>query len=135
MTTTNNPTQKGGMTIQKRCCAALLIALLGVSLLTGCRAAAVEYASNLPVRTVSPVPKAKEADASGAVKQLTEEEAKAIALNHAGFQAEDVRFLRAEFEIDDRVTYYDIEFIAERWEYEYEIHAQTGDVLSFDKDD
>lgn len=68
-------------------------------------------------------------------KYLTAEEAKAIALSHAGFTADQVKFLRAEFEIDDRIPQFDIEFREGYWEYDYEIHAETGVILSFDKDD
>ena len=66
---------------------------------------------------------------------LTAEEAQSIALNHAGFAADQVRFLRTEPELRDRVPHYDVEFAEGRWEYEYEIHAETGAVLSFEKDD
>ena len=66
---------------------------------------------------------------------LTAEEAQAIALEHAGFTADQVRFLRTEPELRDRVPHYDVEFQEGRWEYDYEIHAQTGEILSFDRDD
>jgi len=66
---------------------------------------------------------------------LTAEEAKAIALEHAGFTAEQVQFLRAEYEIDARIPQYDVSFREGPWEYEYEIHAETGVILSFEKDD
>jgi len=66
--------------------------------------------------------------------RLTAEEAKAIALKHAGFPPEQVRFLRADFDYDDGVPQYEVEFVANGWEYEYDIHAETGEILSFDKD-
>lgn len=96
----------------KRFCAALLGAVLPLSLLTGCAA-----------RAAAPAP------------ALTAEEAQAIALEHAGFTADQVRFLRTEPELRDRVPHYDVEFQEGRWEYDYEIHAQTGEILSFDRDD
>ena len=43
--------------------------------------------------------------------------------------------LLEEFEIDDRVSHYDVQFYQDIWEYEYEIDAQTGAVISFEKDD
>lgn len=67
--------------------------------------------------------------------QLTREEAQAIALENAGFTADQVTYLRADYEIDDGVPQYDVEFHQGRWEYEYEIHAETGKILSFEKDD
>lgn len=94
--------------------------------------AAAETAAPVVPETVSPetIPPAQ--PASG---KLTMEQAKTIALDHAGFAPEEVRFLRAEYDLDDRVPQFDIEFDVGRWEYEYEIHAETGAVLSFDKDD
>ena len=66
---------------------------------------------------------------------LTKEDAEIIALEHAGFTAEQVSQLRVEYEIDDGIPQYDVEFREGRWEYSYEIHAETGAILSFEKDD
>lgn len=95
--------------------AALLIAVLTLSLLTGCAARATGPAQSEPM--------------------LTAGEAQAIALEDAGFTADQVTRLRTEPELHDRVPHYDVEFHEGRWEYEYEIHAETGEILSFDKDD
>ena len=67
--------------------------------------------------------------------RITPEQAKTIALNHAGLTPAQVTGLRAEYDVDDGVAHYDVEFRQDRWEYEYEIHGQTGAVLSFEKDD
>ena len=69
-----------------------------------------------------------------AAAPLSPEEAQTIALNHAGLTGEEVQRLRAEPELHDRVPHYDIEFRHGRLEYEYEIHAETGDILSHEKD-
>ncbi len=66
---------------------------------------------------------------------LTKEQAQAIALEYAGVSADDVTWLRVEYDADDGVPEYDVQFRYGRWEYEYEIHAETGALLSFDKDD
>lgn len=65
---------------------------------------------------------------------LTEEDAKAIALAHAGFTADQVKNLHAQFD-RDRIDHYDVEFRHNGWEYDYEIDAATGEILSWDKDD
>ena len=65
---------------------------------------------------------------------LTKEEAKEIALNHAGLQENQVKGLRAEYDGDDRVPEWDIEFYADGMEYDYEIHAETGEIRSWDKE-
>ena len=109
--------------------AALLIAVLTLSLLTGC---AVQAKG--PDRTPA-VSQEIPAASTEPSRNLTAEEAQAIALEHAGFTADQVRFLRTEPELRDRVPHYDVEFAEGRWEYEYEIHAETGAVLSFEKDD
>lgn len=66
--------------------------------------------------------------------KLTEAEAKAAALKHAGVKEKDVTGLRVKYEVDDGVAQYDVDFRHGDYEYDYEIHAKTGKVLSYDKD-
>lgn len=70
-----------------------------------------------------------------ATTTLTREEAEAIALEHAGLASDQVSYLRTDYEIDDGVPQYEVEFHYDRWEYDYEINAQTGAILSYDRDD
>lgn len=65
---------------------------------------------------------------------LTREEAEKIALDHLGFTTDQVTRLRTEYEIDDGLPQFDIEFHQGDWEYEFEIHAENGQILSYDKD-
>ena len=65
---------------------------------------------------------------------MTVEEAIQIAFDHAGVKAEDVHFDDKEFDIDDGVKLYELEFYANGYEYEYDIHAVTGEVLKFERD-
>ena len=65
---------------------------------------------------------------------ISQEEAEKIALDHVGFTADQVQQIRTGYEIDDRVPQYDVEFHEGDWEYEFEIHAETGKILSYDKD-
>lgn len=67
--------------------------------------------------------------------RLTREQAQTIALDHAGFTADQVTYLRTEFEIDDGIPQYEVQFHQGPWEYDYEINADTGDILSYDRDD
>ena len=80
----------------------------------------------VPTETV-PVP-AERAD------KLTEAQAQQIALDHLGFTADQVTRLHAKYEIDDRIPQFDVEFLQGDWEYEFEIHAENGQILSYDKD-
>ena len=65
---------------------------------------------------------------------ISPEEAQRIALEHAGVSAEDATGLHAVIDIDNGRQEYDVEFRVGHLEYEYEIDASTGAVLSFDKD-
>lgn len=123
----------------------LLAAILAASVLTGCE---VE-------RTVKSAGRAMERgaeSASDALKQavdltkatvggnhanpaMTMEEAQSIALEHAGFTADQVTALHTEYEIEHGVPQYDVEFHHGHWEYDYEIHGETGEILSYSKDD
>ena len=64
--------------------------------------------------------------------KLTAEEAKAKAIAHAGVNAADARIIHAELDNDDGIPVYEVEFIVGNTEYDYEIHAVTGEVLSFE---
>ena len=75
------------------------------------------------------------AAAQPSAEDLTAEEAKSIALAHAGLRADQVTGLRAEKDRDDGLWIFEVEFRQGRLEYEYEIHAQTGKILSWEKDD
>ena len=128
-----------------------MILLTAALLLTGCgageRSAPAAPARTVPAAPVQQAPAtptqiapaqqtpAAPAQTQPAAQQLTPAEAEAIALAHAGFSADQVTRLRTEYDIDDGVPQYEVEFRVDRWEYDYEIHALTGAVLSFDKDD
>ena len=67
--------------------------------------------------------------------QVTLEEAKEIALNHAGLSADGVTFIKGKQERDDGREKYDIEFYTSDFkEYDYEIDPKTGEILSYDYD-
>ena len=69
---------------------------------------------------------------------LTEEEAKAVALDHAGLAETDLQWINARLEYEKGRAEYDVEFVrttdtgAE--EYDYELDATTGEILSYDYD-
>ncbi len=66
---------------------------------------------------------------------ITAEDAKAKALAHAGLAETDVTFIKAELDRDDGRLVYDVEFYtADYKEYDYEIDAATGEVVSCDYD-
>ncbi|MBQ5748524.1 MAG: PepSY domain-containing protein [Oscillospiraceae bacterium] len=65
---------------------------------------------------------------------ITAVEAEQAALVHAGLTADKVHFHLTELDVDNGVAHYDVEFHTSTMEYEYEIHAETGEVLSFEHD-
>ncbi len=65
---------------------------------------------------------------------VTPEQAEEIALQYVGFGRDQVVGLRTEFEIDDGISHYNVEFRRDGWEYEFEIHEESGVILSYDKD-
>ncbi len=60
--------------------------------------------------------------------------AQEIALNHAGVSASQIRELEVEYEVDDGIPQYQVEFKKGEIDYEYEIHATTGEILKAEKD-
>lgn len=67
-----------------------------------------------------------------AAAYITAEKAKEIALNHAGVKAADAVFLLAGLDWDDGQVCYEVEFYSGSTEYDYDIDAVTGAILSFD---
>lgn len=65
---------------------------------------------------------------------LSEEEARRIVLEHAGLTEDQVTFVTFEMDRGRYRTEYDLEFYAGSEEYDYEIDAATGEILSFDRD-
>jgi len=66
---------------------------------------------------------------------ITPQEAEAIALEHAGVTADEAVGLHTVMEIDNGRQEYDVEFRSGHLEYEYEIDAASGTILSYSKDD
>lgn len=68
---------------------------------------------------------------------ITLEQAKQVALNHAGKTASQVQFVKAYKEWDDGIEKYEIEFIITSnniiYEYDYEI-STSGKIISYDYD-
>ncbi len=63
-------------------------------------------------------------------KYIGVDKAKSIALENAGLSESNVTFTKAKLEKDDGVYEYEIEFIYGNKEYEYEINATSGKIIS-----
>jgi hypothetical protein len=113
--------------MRKPLLAVLIIALLIITLLAGCAASA---AGNPIIPTQAPAA----APSPTLPARITAEAAEDIALAHAGISREDLSYLRTEFDYDRGIAEYEIEFYHDGWEYDYEIHAETGEIRSWDKE-
>ncbi len=65
---------------------------------------------------------------------IGEAKAKEIALAHAGLNESDVLFAYCQLDFDDGRYEYEVEFYYGTTEYDYDIHATTGEILSYDFD-
>jgi len=80
------------------------------------------------------VPTAPPATEAAKSDRISKEKSISIALQDAGLSENQVSRLKAEFDYDDGRPEYDVEFKYDGWEYEYEIHAESGNILRSDKD-
>ena len=66
--------------------------------------------------------------------KITIDEAKEIALKHAGLTKDQVSFIETENEVDNGAEKYDIGFYYNGKEYDYEISAIDGKIIKYDND-
>ena len=125
--------------MKKRFLSLLLVTALVCMAMTGCRMGqamqSVGRAAEQGAEAVGDaLTQSMETTSSSANPALTPEEAKQIVLKHAGLTEDQVVGLHAQYEIEHGTPIYDVEFYHSAWEYDYEIHADTGEILSFSKD-
>ena len=102
-------------------------------IISGPRDDAAASASPQPSPSADPSP-SPTASQSGS-GTITEAQARQIALDHAGLSASQVTFLKSSLDYDDGRQVYDVEFYSSDYtEYDYEIDAATGAILSYDSD-
>ena len=65
---------------------------------------------------------------------ISAEDAKSAALSHAGVAVENTTRYKSELDRDDGRLVYEIEFDSGEYEFDYEIDAQTGEIVKFDKE-
>lgn len=71
---------------------------------------------------------------TAAATTLTKDHARTIALEHAGLTEAQISRLEREFDRDEGRPEWDIEFTCDGYEYSYEIHAETGAILDWEKE-
>lgn len=97
-------------------------------------ASAVGYNATSDDDSVSLTKKAAATSTRTSSTDIGAEKAKEIALQHAGVSASNAVFVKAERERDDGRLTYDVDFYAGNKEYDYEILAADGTILSYDAD-
>lgn len=65
---------------------------------------------------------------------ISSEKAQQIALENAGLSADSVTFIRTHLDHDDGRAEYEVEFYQGNMEYDYDIDAVSGTILSYDHD-
>ena len=65
---------------------------------------------------------------------ITLEEAKKIALKKAGLKEKDGTWKKEKEDRDDGRMTYELEFVSGEIEYEFEIDAENGNILDFEKE-
>ncbi len=66
---------------------------------------------------------------------ITENQAQETALNHAGLKSDEVKIIKTKLDWDDGIQKYEVEFYSSNnKEYDYEINAVTGEIISYDYD-
>ena len=74
------------------------------------------------------------ASGTGTTATISEDDARQAALTHAGLSEGDVTFINTHLDRDDGRLVYDVEFYSGNSEYDYEIDAATGEIVSYDYD-
>lgn len=112
-----------------------LLAVLVALLLSACQGESVTPTPTTTTETpgiTTTVPSA--ASSTTVVLPLSKEQAKAIALQHAGLTDATVRRVEAERDVERGALVYEVEFDHNGYEYSYDIHAETGEILWHEKE-
>ena len=122
------------------CSAGALCAAMAFGMI-GCSSAPSQTAANSTSAQAQSSQAQQDAQSSSAATgtpqvdsvDISEQQALEIALNKAGLEESQVQVVKNELDYDEGVAIYEIEFIGQNnMEYEYEISATTGDILSYE---
>lgn len=116
-----------------------ILLLLGIAILSVaaiCVGAAVkgDISSGAEHETTSLLRGSYAAVTAAETQTVSKETAKQAALAHAGLTEDSATFTKAALDKDDGKAVYDIEFYTADAQYDYEIDATAGTVLSYDYD-
>lgn len=121
----------------------IVLCILTALLFTGCAQMPVQPEPAAPAvvdptvtgTTTETAPAAETASAAQPVGEITEEDAKNLALTHAGLTEAEVTFVKSGLDLENGRKVYDVEFYTKDFkEYDYEINAENGEIMDFDYD-
>ena len=94
----------------------------------------VPYYGSVGIEAVGVAKKANKSNKANKAKKISADKAKKIALGDAKLAEKDVTFVKVELELEDNRLVYDVEFYSGNVEYDYDIDAVSGTIVSADKD-
>ena len=94
----------------------------------------VPYYGSVGTEAVGVAKKANKSNKANKAKKISADKAKKIALGDAKLAERDVTFVKVELELEDNRLVYDVEFYSGNVEYDYDIDAVSGAIVSADKD-
>ncbi|MBQ3374138.1 MAG: PepSY domain-containing protein [Oscillospiraceae bacterium] len=87
------------------------------------------------MKNINESAKLNDQELENVVGGISQDDALAAALKHANLDKSQVEFIkRIELDYEHGRKVYEIKFYQGRCEYEFDIDADTGDVLKFEKD-
>ncbi len=109
---------------------------LGITALTGTVVffAACANGKNTTQTPVNHSPASNAVSASIEAEKISLEKAVEIALGDAGVAKEDARLTKTRLDSNDKIPHYEIEFIADSKEYDYDIALSDGKILEIEKE-
>jgi len=108
---------------------ATVVCLLFAAGVTG-----VPYYGSIGTEAVGVAKKANKSNKANKANKISADKAKKIALGDAKLAEKDVTFVKVELEFEDNRLVYDVEFYSGNVEYDYDIDAVSGAIVSADKD-
>ena len=66
-----------------------------------------------------------------AMAKITMEQAKEIAVQHAGIQSNQANFIKVEQDVENGIPEYEIEFLCDNKKFDYSINADNGKIASY----
>ncbi len=88
----------------------------------------------LPEESATPAPLPNAEAPTAAEPKITLDEAKRIAFEDAKVNEENVYGLETDVDLEGNRRYYEIDFKADGYEYEYDIDAESGKILKREKE-